>query len=220
MKSNAYQIWFEADNIKLQIPVNPENFKVQKSGNNDSVTIVGLGEATVISAPKAIRISFSSIFPRVYFQGCSVKRVLMPHYYIATIEYWMNKKFPVRLYITKCSITKYMTIEDFSYSQSGGDVGSYDYSITLKEYRSVKVRQIKIKDNKAALPTKQTANPARVNTKQKPETYTVKSGDCLWNIAKKFYGDGSLYTKIYNANKKIIGSNPNLIYPGQVLTIP
>ena len=58
------------------------------------------------------------------------------------------------------------------------------------------------------------------NPKSKPKTYTVKSGDCLYNIAKKYYGDGSKYTKIYEANKKIIGSNSNLIKAGQVLTIP
>ena len=52
------------------------------------------------------------------------------------------------------------------------------------------------------------------------QTYTVVKGDCLWNIAKKFYGNGSKYTEIYNANKSVIGGNPNLIYPGQVLTIP
>lgn len=50
-------------------------------------------------------------------------------------------------------------------------------------------------------------------------TYTVKRGDCLWNIAKKYYGNGALYTKIYNANKNKI-SNPNLIYVGQVFVIP
>lgn len=37
---------------------------------------------------------------------------------------------------------------------------------------------------------------------------------------KKFYGSGAKYTVIYNANKGVIGSNPNLIYPGQVYTIP
>lgn len=50
-------------------------------------------------------------------------------------------------------------------------------------------------------------------------TYTVVKGDCLWNIAKKFYGSGLKYTLIYNANKGII-KNPSLIYPGQVLMIP
>lgn len=50
-------------------------------------------------------------------------------------------------------------------------------------------------------------------------TYTVVKGDCLWAIAKTFYGDGAKYTRIYNANKGII-DDPSLIYPGQVLTIP
>ena len=50
-------------------------------------------------------------------------------------------------------------------------------------------------------------------------TYTVKRGDSLWKIAKQFYGNGALYTKIYDANTKKI-ANPSLIYPGQVFVIP
>lgn len=52
------------------------------------------------------------------------------------------------------------------------------------------------------------------------DTYTVKSGDSLWKIAKEKYGSGAMYTKIYEANKGLIGGNPNLIYPGQQLVIP
>lgn len=51
-------------------------------------------------------------------------------------------------------------------------------------------------------------------------TYTVKKGDNLWTLAKKFYGSGAQYTKIYEANRSVIGNNPNLIYPGQTFTIP
>lgn len=51
------------------------------------------------------------------------------------------------------------------------------------------------------------------------KTYTVQSGDCLWNIAKKYTGNGARYTELYNANKDKI-KNPNLIYAGQVLTLP
>lgn len=50
-------------------------------------------------------------------------------------------------------------------------------------------------------------------------TYTVKKGDCLWNIAKQFYGNGAAYTKIYDANTKQI-ADPHWIYPGQVFVIP
>ena len=52
------------------------------------------------------------------------------------------------------------------------------------------------------------------------QTYTVKSGDSLWNIAKQYYGSGAMYTKIYEANKDLIRGNPNLIFPGQKLIIP
>ncbi len=48
-------------------------------------------------------------------------------------------------------------------------------------------------------------------------TYTVESGDTLWAIAEQFYGDGSKYQTIADASGI---SNPDLIYPGQVLTIP
>lgn len=50
-------------------------------------------------------------------------------------------------------------------------------------------------------------------------TYTVKSGDSLWKIAKQQLGSGSLWSKIYEANKDTI-KNPNMIYAGQVLVLP
>jgi TP901 family phage tail tape measure protein len=51
-------------------------------------------------------------------------------------------------------------------------------------------------------------------------TYTVVRGDTLSGISKKYYGDANQWRKIYDANKGVIGSNPNMIFPGQVYTIP
>jgi hypothetical protein len=48
-------------------------------------------------------------------------------------------------------------------------------------------------------------------------SYTVESGDTLWAIAERFYGDGSKYQVIADASGI---SNPDLIHPGEVLTIP
>ncbi len=52
------------------------------------------------------------------------------------------------------------------------------------------------------------------------KTYTVKAGDTLLKIAKKFYGEDADYQKIYDANKDLIGSDPDMIKVGQELTIP
>lgn len=49
--------------------------------------------------------------------------------------------------------------------------------------------------------------------------HTVVSGDTLWAIAEKVYGDGSRYPEIFEANKPML-KDPDLIYPGQVLRCP
>ncbi|TME06564.1 MAG: LysM peptidoglycan-binding domain-containing protein [Chloroflexi bacterium] len=50
--------------------------------------------------------------------------------------------------------------------------------------------------------------------------YTVQPGDTLYSIAQRAYGDGNKWQIIYDANKQVIGSNPNLLRPGEVLYIP
>ena len=50
-------------------------------------------------------------------------------------------------------------------------------------------------------------------------TYTVKSGDTLSAIAKKFLGDANAYMEIFNMNRDQL-SDPDRIQPGQVLKIP
>lgn len=68
-------------------------------------------------------------------------------------------------------------------------------------------------------PVSPPAPPAPPPKPPAPRTYVVKKGDCLWNIAKKFYGSGPLWPRIYDANKKII-KDPHWIYPNQKFVIP
>lgn len=63
------------------------------------------------------------------------------------------------------------------------------------------------------------AQPPPSNQNPPTRYYTVVRGDTLWGIAARYYGNGALWTKIYNANRNLI-SNPSLIYPGQKLVIP
>ncbi|WP_269584182.1 peptidoglycan-binding protein LysM [Roseibium sp. Sym1] len=49
--------------------------------------------------------------------------------------------------------------------------------------------------------------------------HTVEKGDTLWKVAEKAYGNGSKYQAIFEANKPML-SDPDKIYPGQVLRIP
>ncbi|NJO05075.1 MAG: LysM peptidoglycan-binding domain-containing protein [Chloroflexaceae bacterium] len=53
-----------------------------------------------------------------------------------------------------------------------------------------------------------------------PQTYIVQQGDTLWSIAARLYGDATRWPDVYNANTGTIGTNANLIIPGQQLTLP
>lgn len=49
--------------------------------------------------------------------------------------------------------------------------------------------------------------------------YTVKKGDTLGKVADRLLGKASRYTEIFEANRDQL-DNPDLIHPGQVLSIP
>jgi nucleoid-associated protein YgaU len=53
----------------------------------------------------------------------------------------------------------------------------------------------------------------------KVEAVTVQPGSTLWAIANEHYGDGVLYVRVFEANKDQI-VDPNLIFPGQIFSIP
>ena len=71
-------------------------------------------------------------------------------------------------------------------------------------------------------PAEKTKTPPAEKTKTPPvkgEQYTVKKGDTLSSIAKKFYNDATLWKKIADANKEKV-HDKDKIYIGSVLVIP
>lgn len=116
-------------------------------------------------------------------------------------------------------ITRQISSSGYSHSAT---LIKTDFGSSLKVSNSTSTKK-----SKDTTTTKKKVTKKKTQKKVKSSTqassakrkYTVKKGDCLWNIAKKYYGSGAQYTKIYNANKDKI-KNPNLIYVGQVFIIP
>lgn len=79
----------------------------------------------------------------------------------------------------------------------------------LAEYNGISNPNLILVGQKIRIPN---SNSSSSNTIK----YTVKKGDSLSGIASKY---GMNWNDLYNRNKSVIGNNPNLIYPGQVLTI-
>lgn len=51
-------------------------------------------------------------------------------------------------------------------------------------------------------------------------SYTIRAGDCLWNIARDHLGSGLKWREIYNANQDVLGANPDMVFPGTNLKLP
>lgn len=49
--------------------------------------------------------------------------------------------------------------------------------------------------------------------------YEIEKGDSLWKIAERFYGNGTKYNDIFEANREVI-QDPDKIFPGQKIRIP
>lgn len=211
------EFWLKKSNSdKFMLPVNPESFAFTEKHNNTSVNVNSIGEVNLLGKRDLKTGTISSHFPKRDRNYANNSGRQAPYTYINKLLSWKSSGKPIQLIITGTKINFQVTIETLKYGEQDG-TGDVYYDLTLKEYRAVEIKKTKLKEKKKN--TKKKSKPKRPATKKKTKTYTVKSGDCLWNIAKKFYGNGAQYTKIYNANKGKI-KNPNLIYPGQVLTIP
>jgi hypothetical protein len=63
------------------------------------------------------------------------------------------------------------------------------------------------------------ADPVVAEPVRAPVTVTVQPGFTLWGIATERFGEGTMYVQVFEANRDSI-KNPDLIYPGQVFTLP
>lgn len=73
----------------------------------------------------------------------------------------------------------------------------------------------------APSPSLASPTPSASSVATEPEqTYEVQAGDTLLSIAEQFYGDGTKWRRIYDANKDVIGNDPDKLKLEQKLKIP
>lgn len=233
--STNYQMWlnYNNDKKKFRFPVLPETVKVTLKGKQTSIDIDKLGEIFHKGRRDAMTISFSSFFPAVYDSSCSVPKSAFKKSKdcYARIKKLLYSLEPAHFVFTggPMSINKYVIISSFVHSEEGGDIGTIHYTLELKEFRKVAVKKVK-KTKKGKI--KVSTSKKRVNNSTaKKGKYTVKNGDCMYNIAKKYYGDGTKYMKIVDANRKVLDAdakkhgysscnNGNILFSGITLVIP
>lgn len=227
MRENGYDFYLG----KCLLPVPPEKLKMKINNANKTSTLINEGEINILKAAGLTDIEFECMLPQVKYPFAVYKSGFKKaEYFLNELERLKAGKKRFQFIVCRrmpdgkslFSTNIKVALESYDITESAKEGFDLSVKIKLKQYRDygTKVINISMGDGKpqaSAEPQRETDNSPAPPAVQ---TYTVVSGDCLWNIAKRFYGNGSQYTVIYDANRDIIGGNPNLIYPGQVLTIP
>lgn len=223
----AYEMYMD----KMLLPIAPSKLQLKVDNQNKTLNLINDGEINILKKPGLTVVEFDTLLPQVRYPFARYKSGFQTaKIYLDELERLKVSQEPFQFIVTRSlpggislfSTNIKVSLEDYQLKEEAKQGLDVTVSIKLKQFRdySTKLCNITFTNEKpkvASTPVRETKNsPAPKST---AKTYTVVKGDCLWNIAKKFYGNGSQYTKIANANKDKIKS-PNLIYPGQVLTIP
>lgn len=211
------------------MPITPSKVKVKINNQNETLTLINGEEINILKEPGLTDVSFDLLLPQVSYPFTN-GGAQSADYYLSLFErlktakqpfqFILNRSMPTgrRLFYTNLTVG----MEDYQITDDAEEGFDITVTVSLKQYRHYGTKTVTIQPalTPAETPTATVEQPQR-ETSQAPQqtTYTVKSGDCLWNIAKKYLGDGSRYNEIYELNKDKI-TNPNLIYPNQVLTLP
>lgn len=214
---------------KILLPVAPKKLQLKVGNSNKTYTLINDGEINVLKTPGLTEVSFDILLPQQAYSFARYKDGFKPiEYFLKRFEEMKSNKEKFQFIVTRQlpngkslhGTNVKVSLEDYTIKEDADDGFDTTVTIRLKQYRDygTKTCNISFAGNKPSA----SVNKSRATSNNAPSggTYTVKSGDSLWKIAASKLGSGSRWKEIYNANKSVIGGNPNLIYPGQVFTIP
>lgn len=212
------------------LPVPPEKITLKVKNANKTMTLINEGEVNFLRQAGLTEFEFDVLIPSVRYSFAKYdKGFQSPVYFTNHFEKLKTSKEPFQFIVSrkmpngKMIFDTNMTVsmESYTIKEQANEGFDLIVSIKLKQYRAYGTKVVKVV-NITTQPTASVTTQRPSTTSPAPKkttTYTVKAGDTLWNIAKRFYGNGSKYTAIYEANKDKIKTS-NLIYVGQVLVIP
>jgi len=207
----------------LRLPVIPPTIGYQEGERQaDTKKILNLGDIDFLNGAALDVMEWQSFFPARYDPGyCAHSNLKQPTEYKEIFKAWKDEGTSLQVICPAAGINTEMYLKVFSWELKGFE-GDIYYYVSFKQVKKIRPRQITVQVD-ATTQTITAVNKATPESRPPipatptPKTYTVKSGDTLTLIAKKL--GVSSWRTIYESNKTVIGTNPNTIYPGQVLTV-
>lgn len=194
----------------LTLPVTPPSYPMAAGRAVERLDMAQTGQIALPGLKTLFTGTLEFMLPARAYPFLTAGAVTQPSHYLGLLTAWSGAANVCRYIVTGTDINIPVLLGELDYGEDDG-TNDVNCKLPLYEYRYLEeARTEKVTQN----------NGRTADADSQPQmagSYTVVRGDSLWAICKKFYGDGSLAYKLATANNI---SNPNLIYPGQTLTLP
>lgn len=219
------------------LPVAPKKLQIKINSKNETLTLMNEGEINILKKAGLTDIEFECEIPQVRYPYAVYKSGFKKaSFFLDYFEELKVSQRPFQFIVSRAlpsgkvlfSTNIKVSMESYTVTEDVNNGFDLTVKIKLKQYREYGTKTVSIQvpdeegtqDEPAEAVVQENREAEAAPLPAEPLTYTVVKGDTLWGIAKRFYGNGAMYTTIYNANAGVIGGNPNRIYPGQSLVIP
>ena len=204
---------FENRSEVLEFPWPLQEHNISSPHNTYSFDTINTGEVLAIGKKKLRTMTISSYFPSKPYPFLFSKSFPKPSVCIEMINKWRLSGKPIRVAIMDTDINLAMAIESFDYGMENADgSGDVAFSLSLKEYSYLNIERSKPPGKKAHLKER-----PKEELNKKSESYLVKKGDTLWDLADKMLGNGSKWKEIAKLNGI---KDPRSLQIGTKLKIP
>lgn len=217
--TDNYHIWLCGE----ELPDLPPSLTIKSGGRTKTTELLSGDIISFLKTPGLEEISLSLRFPTF---GATKNA----QYYSDLFKRFRKDKKPTQFILIRYtpdgkpldSVNIKVSIGEMSETETADAPFEKQISLSLLEYVTYGTQTVKIKTTIINGVTQVIAtikNERDASTAPQAQTYTVKEGDTLWSIAAKYLGTSAQYKSIFEANSSKV-SNPNLLQPGTVLTIP
>lgn len=206
----------------VELPITPGKLKVKVPGRNKVVTLIDQGDINIIKHPGLQEISFDCLLPSRHYPFANSPLWSPPSYYLDLFNDLKDSKKAFQFIVTRPledgrvlhSTSLRVSLEDFETDEDAATLGmDVSVALSLKRYRDYGTKTLLLSSEKARIVRVRETDGAPSGS-----TYTVQPGDTMFTIAKAVYNDGDRWSDLYEANRDVVGDDPNQLYSGLVIS--
>lgn len=195
---------------ELALPITPKSYPMASGRAVERLDMAQTGQIALPGLKTLFQEALEFMLPARSYPCLVSGAAPDPAYYLEKLSAWSREANVCRYVVAGTDINSPVLLGPLEWGEQDGTNDVY-CKLPLYEYRYLEEAQVTQTGNSGR------AVEAASTQAQTARSYTVESGDSLWAICRKFYGDGALAYQLAAVNGV---KNPDLIYPGQVLSLP